>query len=1192
MLSHTSTLPTDCDPRPKTSSTLDSPQRLLSNTSSRAIVSPPRAATSREQKLQDGHLTYHDTRKYSDASSINRLGASPFDTMSKPRTSGAFRPVNTMDQPSAYSSRADHHRSHQPHYGKQARGPYKGLQLRGTTGDNVRRESHRDLFETADDQRTPKKKRKLDHPVPAGHSRSSPVEVDLTNDDHSTTKRASSVGRVPHASNHFFKQFSEERPRPSFFELSEFQSVEERMKPSRITSSQESHQNGVTKDHPRSQNPTTHSKNLKSFSTPTRAHDESAPPPSNTHRSDVFEPPYQTFGADDEKSRSATKRIGEILHPLTDSQPISFGKRNVDIGAFDPKGVKPGKALRMPKSTEIKESDDEVQLTSPWNLKASEGKRIDTLAKGSAGIGPESFAHIPERAQGSNNGKSRLNFKGNKTRVQPQPQQTARYIWELKRLVIPGDVLKGPGLSLIADLRTSTYVAYNDDGPILQGSGKLEIDPKKINSLTYSNPCPTRFQILGSSTATEGKYQRNIEFAHEIHGKKFLEALEEDTKHTLKSHSKSPEEMERILARDLPLYVPKQTADYGGEELALLEARQRRRLSQIPDRGHESHGHNHRNQRKLVSQLGISDPSVPTTRTSRISNTNESSMPNGPEAFNPPANRSTRSRNRPDNIAIEHDQHSPEPERYSEKYGFGTPWSHPVVYPPTGRRRGTILFEDMLRLNDGEFLNDSIIAFYMTWAAIQAETQGLPKEKVYYFNTYFYTALTQTTKRGINYAAVQRWTAKFDLFSYDYVVIPVNEENHWYLAIVCNMSNINKTSQQRVEQDQPEQDDAESLAARVKKVLKSDDTSPATEQNTTEAMDIDAPSPSNADHDIPSANHSDIDGQKQMISLEKQPNDVRGHSAPINVEEPQGDDCSVNVAMASQSAKSSPTNKKGHKRKRTMPPGRLYALNEPVIVILDSLGFPHGKTARHLKEYLVEEGKSKHGLSFGVEDIKAMHSSKFIPQQSNYCDCGVFLLGYFKKFLEDPDSFIRKILTKEMSVETDWPDMDPSKLRIDIIELLKGIEKEQTHQRREEKKRRLAVKDAKQPKSSPQEPEEPQTNPRQPTPPSRRVSPEIWMKSPTKRGSAEASERKEARSSIESDRKGKQVAEDAEMLLEAQDEPPIEIPDSQPQAEQEAREAQDAWREEEPRQQKLREASPKKHHYGTHEVFEIEESQE
>ena len=67
---------------------------------------------------------------------------------------------------------------------------------------------------------------------------------------------------------------------------------------------------------------------------------------------------------------------------------------------------------------------------------------------------------------------------------------------------------------------------------------------------------------------------------------------------------------------------------------------------------------------------------------------------------------------------------------------------------------------------------------YLTSFSWAYNNANLPPNKVYFFNTYFYSSLSKPQKgqRGINYNAVQRWTAKEDIFNYDYVVVPINEE--------------------------------------------------------------------------------------------------------------------------------------------------------------------------------------------------------------------------------------------------------------------------------------------------------------------------------------------------------------------------------------------------------------------------------
>lgn len=54
----------------------------------------------------------------------------------------------------------------------------------------------------------------------------------------------------------------------------------------------------------------------------------------------------------------------------------------------------------------------------------------------------------------------------------------------------------------------------------------------------------------------------------------------------------------------------------------------------------------------------------------------------------------------------------------------------------------------------------------------------VPPNKVYMFNTFFHSSLTDTGrnyKAIINYDKVKGWTRDVDIFSYDYILVPVHE---------------------------------------------------------------------------------------------------------------------------------------------------------------------------------------------------------------------------------------------------------------------------------------------------------------------------------------------------------------------------------------------------------------------------------
>ena len=96
---------------------------------------------------------------------------------------------------------------------------------------------------------------------------------------------------------------------------------------------------------------------------------------------------------------------------------------------------------------------------------------------------------------------------------------------------------------------------------------------------------------------------------------------------------------------------------------------------------------------------------------------------------------------------------------------------------------------DISRLRKGLCLNDALVNFYLRHLEQECIPEKL-KERVFIFSSYFYQKLKQTnaeTKddRITNYMAVSRWTKGVDIFSRDFLIIPICEDSHWRLAIIC-----------------------------------------------------------------------------------------------------------------------------------------------------------------------------------------------------------------------------------------------------------------------------------------------------------------------------------------------------------------------------------------------------------------------
>jgi sentrin-specific protease 1 len=91
--------------------------------------------------------------------------------------------------------------------------------------------------------------------------------------------------------------------------------------------------------------------------------------------------------------------------------------------------------------------------------------------------------------------------------------------------------------------------------------------------------------------------------------------------------------------------------------------------------------------------------------------------------------------------------------------------------------------EDMRRLRDTEWLNDEVINFYLNLIKQRSDmTKKSDWPKCHVLNTFFYPLLSD--KGGYNYARVQKWTRRVDLFAMDRIIIPIHLGNHWCLAVI------------------------------------------------------------------------------------------------------------------------------------------------------------------------------------------------------------------------------------------------------------------------------------------------------------------------------------------------------------------------------------------------------------------------
>lgn len=335
---------------------------------------------------------------------------------------------------------------------------------------------------------------------------------------------------------------------------------------------------------------------------------------------------------------------------------------------------------------------------------------------------------------------------------------------------------------------------------------------------------------------------------------------------------------------------------------------------------------------------------------------------------------------------------SPPPERWTDQnpnWVKERSYQVPLIY-----ERTTINEVDIERLDEGQFLNDEVISFYVKYLHKQLEARDEQMaKKVYVFSSFFWEKL-----RAKGHAGVKSWTSKIDLLSFDYIVVPINQNAHWYLAIICNPNAV-------LPQDKAN-----------------------TGEDEANAMEPDGGGDVSTEHEV-----------------SRGPATVGSNVNPIPVESQLGESGIIDLEDTRQ-----PSSEKKQKARKGPGP-RKYDPKAPRVITLDSLDGSHPSVTTNLKSYLKHEIKEKKGLDVEMPTSFGM-TAKDIPFQNNFTDCGVYLLGYLEQFMKDPPTFTRKILQHQ---GRDWDINAPAlrnKIRDLIFELQARYQTEHLRARREKKR--------------------------------------------------------------------------------------------------------------------------------------------
>ncbi|XP_029984460.1 sentrin-specific protease 6 isoform X2 [Sphaeramia orbicularis] len=344
-----------------------------------------------------------------------------------------------------------------------------------------------------------------------------------------------------------------------------------------------------------------------------------------------------------------------------------------------------------------------------------------------------------------------------------------------------------------------------------------------------------------------------------------------------------------------------------------------------------------------------------------------------------------------------------------------------MVYPPPPAKGGiSVTNEDLHCLNDGEFLNDVILDFYLKYLVLE-KLRKEDAQRIHVFSSFFYKRLNQRERRNLpdttnlpiqkrKHNRVKTWTRHVDLFQKDFIFVPINESAHWYLAVICfpglegpvlepnplyqgplppSTDPADPSSEENIpDHCRPLSPDGDGL----------DGSSGQSSPGVPEASEGGDGDPAKDREEETAIATATADGEQQYTSELHRISVCYGsgnRDDAYTFSDDQSscqDECSEDGALAEDSAPSD-----------SATASRLNLCKQPCILIMDSLRGPARSTVvKTLREYLEVEWEVRKSTqrSFGKDVMKG--SSPRVPQQDNFSDCGVYVLQYVESFFENP----------------------------------------------------------------------------------------------------------------------------------------------------------------------------------------------
>lgn len=278
----------------------------------------------------------------------------------------------------------------------------------------------------------------------------------------------------------------------------------------------------------------------------------------------------------------------------------------------------------------------------------------------------------------------------------------------------------------------------------------------------------------------------------------------------------------------------------------------------------------------------------------------------------------------------------------------------------------TITNDDFKCLYNGNWINDTLVDFFIEYKLKLAIEQNVPKAKnIEILNSFFFTSLSRPVDDKNYYKNVKSWFKMNNtLFDKDFLIIPIMQDLHWYFVVITDLRSLKRKH---------------------------------TKQQNSDRIGISV----GADNSTNELSQEQETGAKVREKISKFSFDEDNMTIKDSTKK-------VNKYIGSYIEDSVlGSNNFGDSG---ILPDEVKVTGAAQICIVDSLRRNHEQAVVFLKHFLIGYAAEKY--DFEIKTTEILKKVCLVPQQKNFNDCGVHVLFNVDTLLSDPVKFNKVILKR------------------------------------------------------------------------------------------------------------------------------------------------------------------------------------